>query len=74
MARNLLTLFGIDVSVQCVSKSDSLSSASSCPAFRCWWRVHPGSPVNAQSCVTILSSPVVCVEFCESGLAYTQVR
>ena len=34
----------------------------------------PGSPVNAQSCVTILSSPVVCVEFCESGLAYTQVR
>ena len=73
MARNLLTLFGINL-VYNVFQNQTV-----CPLLRL--ALHsaidgewPGSPVNAQSCVTILSSPVVCVEFCESGLAYTQVR
>ncbi len=33
------------------------ASALKCRAFRsCWWRVHPGQPVNAQRCVTVLTS------------------
>ena len=58
--------------VQCLSKSDSLSSAASCPAFRsCWW----SAPGLACECSKLCDSPELrshgCKVLCIQASLYT---